>query len=92
MLLARVIGSVWATVKDPGLVAQKLLILQPLTPDRRPVGETLVALDAVGVGMGEDVFYVKGREATYPFLPGHVPADAAIVGRVDTIESGGTST
>lgn len=88
MLLARVIGSVWATVKDPGLASQKLLIIRPITPDRRLEGEPLIAVDGVGVGVGEDVFYVKGREASYPFLPAQVPADAAIVGRVDTIENG----
>ncbi len=86
MLLAKVVGNVVATVKDPGLASQKLLVIQPLTPSGEPNGPRLVALDAVGVGVSERVFYVRGKEASFPFLPDHVPADAGIVGRVDSIE------
>jgi ethanolamine utilization protein EutN len=85
MRLARVIGNVVATIKDPGLHAQKLLIIQPLTPTRIPSGDPLVAVDGAGVGIGEDVFFVRGREASFVFLPDHVPADASIVGRVDSV-------
>jgi microcompartment protein CcmK/EutM len=83
MHLARVIGDVVATVKDAGLSAHKLLVLQPITPDRAPVGRTLVALDAVGAGVGEHVFFVRGKEASFPFLPDAPPADACVVGIVD---------
>jgi microcompartment protein CcmK/EutM len=83
MHLARVIGTVVATRKDEGLTGMKLLIVQPLTTDHSAVGKPLVALDSVGAGTGEDVFYVRGREASFPFLPADVPADAAIVGIVD---------
>ncbi len=83
MLLARVIGTVVATRKDEGLTGAKLLLIQPMLPDRKPAGKPLVAIDSVGAGTGEDVFYVKGREATHPFLPAEVPTDAAIVGIVD---------
>ena len=86
MLLAKVVGNVVATVKDPGLTGQKLLVIQPLTPSGEPSGPCLVALDAVGVGVSERVFYVRGKEASFPFLPDHVPADAGIVGKVDSIE------
>lgn len=88
MLLARVIGNVVATRKDAGLVGTKLLVIQPLRPDRTRVGKPLVAVDSVGVGAGEDVFYVRGREAAFPFLPDEVPTDAAIVGVVDRISLG----
>mgnify|MGYP001254232008 CR=1 FL=1 len=88
MLLAKVVGTVVATVKDPGLAGQKLLVIQPLTPSGEPNGPQLVALDAVGVGVSERVFYVCGKEASFPFLPDHVPADAGIVGKVDTIDQG----
>jgi len=87
MLLARVIGDVVATRKDENLVGQKLLIVQPLTPDRQPAGRPLVALDSVGVGVGEEVFFVRGREASFPFLPAEVPTDATIVGVVDQIDA-----
>ncbi len=88
MLLAKVVGTVVATVKDPGLLGQKLLVIQPLTPSGEPNGSLLVALDAVGVGVSERVFYVRGKEASFPFLPDHVPADAGIVGKVDSIDEG----
>jgi len=83
VFLARVIGTVVATRKDPGLHGTKLLVIQPLRPDRTPGGKALVAVDSVGAGASEEVFYVRGREAALPFLPAEVPTDAAIVGIVD---------
>jgi ethanolamine utilization protein EutN len=83
VLLARVLGTVVATRKDEGLHATKLLVIQPLRPDRSPAGKPIVSVDSVGAGTGEDVFYVRGREAAFPFLPDEVPTDAAIVGIVD---------
>lgn len=89
MQLARVIGDIVVTRKDPGLVGTKLLVLQPITPDRAPAGRTLVAVDSVGAGIGEEVFFVRGREASFPFYPSEVPTDAGIIGIVDywTMES-----
>jgi ethanolamine utilization protein EutN len=81
--IARVIGTVVATRKDPGLTGVKLLLIQPLTPARLSAGKPLVAVDSVGAGVGEEVFYVKGKEASFPFLPTELPADAGIVGIVD---------
>lgn len=83
MFLARVVGTVVASRKDEGLVGTKLLVIQPLATDRKPAGKPLVALDSVGAGEGEDVFWVRGREASFPFLPAEVPSDATIVGIVD---------
>ena len=83
MFLARVVGTVVATRKDPGLVGTKLLVLQPIKNDGTPSGKTLVAVDSVGAGVSEQVFYVRGREASVPFLPDEVPTDAAVVGIVD---------
>jgi microcompartment protein CcmK/EutM len=83
VILARVVGTVVATLKDPGLHATKLLLIQPLANDGTPTGKPLVAVDSVGAGTGERVFYVRGREAALPFLPAEVPTDAAIVGIVD---------
>jgi ethanolamine utilization protein EutN len=90
MQLAQVIGNVVSTRKDPNLSGIKLLLIQPLAPDRQPVGRPLVALDSVGAGWGEHVFFVRGREASFPFLPAEVPSDATIVGIVDqwTTEQG----
>lgn len=83
MLLARVIGTVVASRKDPGLTGVKLLVILPLNEDRSAAGKPLVAVDSIGAGAAEEVFYVRGREASFPFLPSEVPADAAIIGIVD---------
>lgn len=83
MQIARVIGDVVATRKDEALTGITLLIVQPLTPDRRPVGRALVAVDSVGAGTGDEVFFVRGREASFPFHPLAPPVDAGIVGIVD---------
>lgn len=84
MQLARVIGNVVATLKDSNLDGHAMLMVQPIAPDRQPSGRPVVALDSVGAGVGEFVFVVRGREATFPFLPGEPPADACIVGIVDS--------
>jgi ethanolamine utilization protein EutN len=81
--LGRVIGDVVVTRKDETLVGVTLLVVQPLTPEREPVGRTLVAADAVGAGVGEIVFFVRGKEASFPFYPVQPPVDAGIVGIVD---------
>jgi len=83
MHLARVIGTVVVTRKDEHLVGLTLLIVQPLTPDRAPAGRPLVAADAVGAGVGEFVFFVRGKEAGFPYYPVEAPVDAGIVGIVD---------
>lgn len=83
MQLARVIGDVVATIKDTNLTGHKLLLVQPITADNAPVGRPVVALDAVGAGVGEHVFFVRGREASFPFFPAEPPTDACVVGIVD---------
>ncbi len=85
MQLAKVVGTVVATVKDPGLEGRTLLVIQPLAPSGSPSGAPLVAIDGVGVGVGEEVMFVKGREAMFAFLPDQVLADASIVGKVDSV-------
>jgi microcompartment protein CcmK/EutM len=81
--MARVIGDVVSSIKDAALTGHKLLVLQPITVDRQPMGRALVAVDAVGAGVGEHVFFVRGREASFPFLPAETPVDACVVGIVD---------
>jgi microcompartment protein CcmK/EutM len=83
MQLARVIGDVVMTRKDESLVGITLLIVQPLTPERQPAGRPIVAADSVGAGVGEEVFFVRGKEASFPFFPAEPPVDAGIVGIVD---------
>jgi ethanolamine utilization protein EutN len=81
--LARVLGEIVSTMKDPNLMGLKMLVLQPLAASGEPTGRTLVALDSVGAGVGENVFFVRGREAAFPFYPAEPPADATVVGIVD---------
>ena len=83
MQLARVLGDVVSTIKDSNLNGLKLLVLQPLSAAGEATGRTLVALDSVGAGVGENVFFVRGREAAFPFYPGEPPTDATIIGIVD---------
>ena len=83
MQIARVIGDVVSTIKDKSLAGHKLLVLQPVLPSREAVGRTLVALDAVGAGVGEHVFFVRGKEAAFPFFPDEPSTDACVVGIVD---------
>ena len=83
MQLAKVIGDVVTTRKDENLAGLKLLVLQPIGADGAAVGRTIVAVDSVGAGVGETVFFVRGKEASYPFHPTEVPTDAGIVGIVD---------
>lgn len=86
MFLADVVGTVVATVKDSGLSARKLLVIQPITSTGEPVGASLVALDSVGVGVGERIIFIRGKEASFALLPNIVPADACIVAKVDVVE------
>jgi microcompartment protein CcmK/EutM len=81
--IARVVGTVVATVKDASFAERTLLLIQPLSQAGEPSGKPLVASDAVGAGVGEHVFYVRGAEATFPFLPTLAPTDASIVGIID---------
>lgn len=83
MHLARVVGTVVCSHKDARLSGVTLLMIQPLARDGADTGRPLVATDAAGAGVGERVFYVRGREAAFPFHPVDVPTDASIVGIVD---------
>lgn len=83
MQIGRVIGDVVATQKDPAYAGITLLLVQPLDAASLPVGRPLVALDSVGAGVGEHVFFVRGKEASFPFHPVEVAADAGIVGILD---------
>ncbi len=88
MFLARVVGNVVSTIKDPQLAAKKILIVQPINKAGKDVGQKLVAIDSVGAGAGEIVYYCRGREASFPWYPEEVPTDATIVAIVDTINVG----
>ncbi len=84
MQLARVIGTVVATVKNESLHGRKFLIVQTLDADLELKGKPQVALDAVGAGVGELVFWCRGKEAAFPFKRDATPTDCTIVGIVDS--------
>jgi ethanolamine utilization protein EutN len=84
MQLARVIGNVVATVKNDSLEGRKLLVVQSLDANLRPQGSPLVALDAVGAGVGELIFWCRGKEASFPFRREDTPTDCTIVAIVDS--------
>ena len=84
MQLARVIGNVVATVKNDSLEGRKLLVVQSLNADLKPQGAPLVALDAIGAGVGELVFWCRGKEASFPFRREDTPTDCTIIAIVDS--------
>lgn len=87
MQLARVIGTVVATLKAPNMEGVRLLIVQPLTRRLEPVGQPVVAADALETaGPGELVYFVAAREAAEAMPNRFVPVDHAIVGIVDAVE------
>ena len=85
MHLGRVVGRVWCTVKSPALETQRLLVVQPLTPELTATGRQLICLDCVGAGAGELIYWCRGKESSFPFLPAELPADNTIVGIVDEL-------
>jgi microcompartment protein CcmK/EutM len=84
MQLARVIGTVVATVKNESLEGRTLLVVQTLDRNLKESGKPLVAVDAVGAGVGELVFWCRGKEASFPFKREDTPTDCTIVGIVDS--------
>ena len=86
MYLGKVVGHVIATQKDRNLVGERLLIVQPLTPALQPTGKRIVVTDATGAGAGEIVYWCRGKEASFPFLPREVPTETTIVGIVDRVD------
>lgn len=87
MLLARIIGTVVATRKDPRLVSNKLLLVRPVDPKGTVDGGYLVAVDTVDAGVGETVLVVSGSSARMASGLKDCPVDAAIVGIIDSVET-----
>ena len=86
MFFAKVIGTLWATQKNESMKSFKLQIIQPLNAKREQNGSPLIAVDTVGAGQGETVFYITSREAVIPLPVDMAPVDASIVGIVDRID------
>jgi ethanolamine utilization protein EutN len=85
MYFGRVIGCVWCTVKDRQLEGLRMLVVQPLTPELKATGKRLICTDSTGAGAGELIYWARGKEASFPFLPAEPPTDTTIVGIVDSV-------
>ena len=83
--LARVIGTVVATIKDPSLEGEKILMIQPLTDDLKNSGDPLAAIDSAKAGNGDLVHWIMSREASLALPNSFSPIDAAITGIVDHV-------
>lgn len=84
MQIARVIGTVVSTAKNASLDGRKFLIVQTLDADLKAKGTPMVALDAIGAGVGELVFWCRGKEASFPFKRDETPTDCTIIGIIDS--------
>jgi len=85
MYLGRVVGCVWATVKNQNLTGHRLLVVQPVTPELTDTGRRIICTDWTGAGAGELIYWTRAREASFAFLPDEVVTDATIVGIVDEL-------
>ena len=85
MQLAKVIGTVVATRKYPGLEGMKILMIQPLNDDLKPVGSAIAAIDTAQAGYHDLVHWITSREAAFALPDSFLPVDAAITGIVDQV-------
>ena len=86
MILAKIVGTVVATRKDPRLVSSKLMVARAIDPRGQPDGHYLVAIDTVDAGVGETVLIVSGSSARMASGMKDCPVDAAIVGIIDAVD------
>ena len=86
MIIARVIGNIWATRKDEKLNGLKFMVVKPLKEDMSEEAGSLVAADNAGAGVGDVVLITTGSSARLSLSKENIPADAVIVGIVDTVE------
>lgn len=86
MNLAKVIGTIWSTQKDPMLNGLKMQVIQPYDSKKNKIGGPIIAVDSVGAGAGEVVFYVTSSEAVIPLENKPALTDATIIGIVDKVE------
>ena len=86
MYFGNVIGTIWATRKNENLKSFKLQLVQPINTRHEKLGLPIIAVDTVGAGPGETVFYITAREALIPLPVEMSPVDASIVGIVDRID------
>jgi ethanolamine utilization protein EutN len=92
MKLGRVIGNLWATRKEEGLTGIKFLCIQLENPQGQVVGESLIAADRIGAGIGDCVMVTSGSAARFIIKEVDLPIDAVVIGIVDSVDvEGGDS-
>ncbi len=89
MLLGKVVGTVVSTRKEPTLDGSKFLVVRGLDLEGKPTSTLVVAVDAVGAGVGEVVLYASGSSARQTEMTKDRPVDATIMAIVDELEVGG---
>ena len=89
MQIARVVGRVVSTVKQDTLASVTLQWIQPISTAGADSGKPLVAVDRVGVGPGEVIYFITSREAALTLDDPFAAVDAGIVGKVDWVDIGG---
>ena len=87
MFLGKVIGNIWATRKHPSLNNFKLMIVQPLNAEFEKTGDPIIAVDSIGSGPGEIIYYITASESVIPLPVDVAPVDASIIGIVDSVYS-----
>ncbi len=87
MQLGKVIGTIWATRKYDALNNYKLQLVQPINAEEENLGDPIIAVDTIGAGPNEIIFYITSGEASIPMDVEMAPTDASIVGIVDSINS-----
>ncbi len=87
MILGKVIGTIWATRKYEKLQNYKMQLVQPLNSAMQKSGDPIIAVDTIGAGPGEIIFYATSSEAVIAMDVDMAPVDASIVGIVDSIYS-----
>lgn len=92
MLLGKVVGTVVSTRKEPVLDGSTFLLVRGVEPDGKPTSTLVVAVDAVGAGIGEWVLYASGSSARQTERTKDRPVDAVIMAIVDQVEVGGQHT
>jgi microcompartment protein CcmK/EutM len=93
MILARVVGTVVASNKEPKMEGMKLLLLEKIDPvSLKGKNDFVVSVDCVGAGTGEVVFYASGSSARFTKQTEGLPSDASVIAIVDAIEKDGAFT
>ncbi|MDN4526629.1 EutN/CcmL family microcompartment protein [Fictibacillus fluitans] len=86
MKIGTVIGNIWATRKEEGLIGLKFLFIQLELPDGSPIESPVIAADRIGAGIGDKVMITSGSAARFVIENNNVPIDSAVIGIVDSID------